>query len=155
MRLTLLQINMVHLTGKQLPIDGETNTLQAQAKRILAARDKLVQATGQDFGYDVLQWYQYLTSLQVPKDIADEYTWADLHQQFVDWKPNSVWLLAVEEAKRLALEFPNCPRCGSFASLRRISHESPGAKEEMWLCNFCKMRIPISQMSDRDVENSP
>ena len=153
MRITPLQINMVHLTGKQLPIEVQSKTLQARAKRILAAKDALVRATGQDLGYDVVKWHQYLSSSQVAEEIRGEYTWSDLHQRFEDWRPNSDWYLAVEEAKHLALEFPNCPHCGSFASLRKIFHGTPDAKEEMWLCNICKKRISLPSLNDRNMNN--
>src|ERR1043165_883942 len=122
MRISPIQISMVHLTGEQLPIESQSPTLAARAKRILAAKDALIRATGRDLGYDVLRWHQYLVSAEVPQDIRDEYTWSDLHQRFEDWQSGSDWSLAVEEAERLALEFPNCPHCRSFASLRRISH---------------------------------
>ena len=151
MRIMPIQINMVHLTGEPLPIESQTHTVQARAQRILAAKDALIRATGQDFGYEVARWHEYLTSAEVPEEIRSEYTWSDLHERFEDWQPNSDWRIAVEEAKRLALEFPNCPRCGSFATLRRISHGPPSAKEDMWLCNICKKRISFSSLgSSRD-----
>src|SRR5215218_3193850 len=107
MRILPIQIYMVHLTGDQLPIETDSNTVQARARRMRAARDALVRATGQDYGYDVSRWHQYLSSSQSPEDIYVEYTWSNLHFQFEDWKPDSDWHLAVDEAERLALEFPN------------------------------------------------
>jgi hypothetical protein len=137
---------MVHLTGEQLPIEAENNTLPARAQRMRAARHALVQAIGQDYGYDVLRWHQYLSSPQAPEAIYGEYTWSNLHEQFEHWRPNSDWQLAIKEAERLALEFPNCPHCGSFASMRKVSHGLPDAKEVMWLCNTCKKRMPVSSI---------
>jgi len=144
MRIFPIQIHMVHLTGEQLPIDDYSDTLQERSKRMRAARDALVRETGRDYGYDVSKWHQYLISSEASEDTRGEYTWSDLHKRFENWKPDSDWQLAVDEAERLALENPNCPRCGSFASLRKVAHGAPNAKEIMWLCDKCKKRIPIS-----------
>ena len=153
MRILTIQINMIHLAGESLPIESQPHALEARAQRILAAKDALVRATGQDFGFDVARWHQYLNSTEVSEDIRSEYTWSDLHKRFEDWRPNLDWHLAVAEADRLALEFPNCPHCGSFASLRKIFHGLPGAKEEMWLSNICKKRIPIALLGNSHDSN--
>src|SRR6185436_10858188 len=153
MRIMPIHINMVHLMGEPLPIEAQSHTLEAGAQRIWAARDALIRVTGQDFGYDVAQWHQYLISAEASEDIRSDYTLYDLHERFEGWRPNREWQRAVEEAQRLASEFPNCPRCGSFASLHKISHGLPGAKEEMWLCNICKIRISIALLSNSHDSN--
>ena len=145
---------MVHLTGERLPIEGDSDTLQARAQRMRAARDALVRATGQDYGYDVSRWHKYLNSSQTSEEIYDEYTWGNLHNRFENWKPDPNWHSTVSEAERLALESPNCPQCGSFASLRKVSHGSPDAKEVMWLCNVCQKRLPITLTDNGSVNHS-
>ncbi len=152
MRIAHIQLNMLHLADER-PIRAYHDTIQARAQHMFAAKDALIRATGQDFGYDVLRWHQYLTSAEAPEDIRRQYTWNDLHKRFEDWEPNSDWHLVVEEAQQLALEFPNCPRCGTFASLRKISHGPPGSKEEMWLCRMCKKRMPISSLGSSHASN--
>jgi hypothetical protein len=144
---------MVHLTGEQLPIDATSDALQVRAQHMLAAKDVLIRATRQDFGFNILRWHQYLTSTEAPEDIRQEYTWSNLHERFEGWQPNSDWQLVVEEADRLALEFPNCPHCGSFASLHKILHGPSGMKEELWLCNMCKKQIPLSSFGSSHAGN--
>lgn len=149
MRIMPIQVHMLHLAGEPLPVESPPRSPEIRAQRILAAKEALIRVTGQDFGYDVSRWHQYLASAQAPDEIRSDYTWNDWHEQFEDWRPNPEWRLAVEQAERLALTSPNCPQCGSFVSLRRISHEPQGAREEMWLCTICKMRFPISSLKDR------
>jgi hypothetical protein len=105
-----------------------------------------VRETGRDFGYDVSMWHQSLISSQASDDNRSEYTWSDLHKRFESWKPNADWQLAVDEAERLVLENPNCPHCGSFASLRKVAHGLPNANEVMWLCDVCKQRMLFEKM---------
>jgi hypothetical protein len=135
---------MIHLSGNQLPIEEEAASIQARAKWMLLARSAMVRATGRDYEYDVSKWHKYLTSLEAPERIRNEYTWSDKHRRFEGWKPDSNWQLITEEAQRLVLEFPNCPKCGSFASMRKVSHDSFGIDETVWLCVVCKKQAVIS-----------
>lgn len=146
MRILPIQSHMVHLMGNRLPDELDSNTVQAQAPYMQAAMDALIRATGKDFGYDILRWHQYLKSAEAPEEICSEYTWENRHDASKAWQPNSEWESVVDEAERLALEFPDCPRCGAFASLRRVLHRLPDTKEEMWLCKICDNQISISSL---------
>lgn len=146
MRILPIQRHMVHLMGNRLPDELDSNTVEAQAQCMQATRDALIRATGKDFGYDVLRWHQDLKSAEAPEEICSEYTWENRHDAFAAWQPNSEWQSVVEESERLALEFPHCPRCGAYPSLRGVLHRLPDTKEEMWLCKICDNQISISSL---------
>src|SRR5262249_47867574 len=71
MRLTPAQIGVRLICGQRLPRFGERIVGQAEMKeRIKIGHDWLVRTSGQDFGYDLAAWHEYL------KESRDGgYTW--------------------------------------------------------------------------------
>jgi hypothetical protein len=76
MRLLPVQIKMYMLAGEWLPF-CEPDELPL-AQRIKSARQSLVQQTGQNFGYDLQKWHDYLVEHH-----KGEYCWSNKHRSIL------------------------------------------------------------------------
>src|SRR5689334_18633549 len=94
MRLLPPQIDMYMLAGEWLPF-CDTNE-RPLAERLRDARKSLVEQTGQDFGYDLRKWHEYL--VEHHKD--NGYCWSDKHRSILvrirEAEADPKWQEAVE-----------------------------------------------------------
>ena len=83
---------MYRLAGKWLPFCEPDELLIAD--RIKSARQSLVMATGQDFGYDLQKWHDYLVEHH-----KREYCWSNKHRSILvrirEAETDPGWLEAV------------------------------------------------------------
>ena len=92
MRLLPLQIDMFQLCGEWMPfVEPDELTL---SQRLVDAHQSLVQQTGQDFGYDLNAWHDYLCD-------GDGYKWSNKHLSIASAirgaLTNPEWISAVAE----------------------------------------------------------
>ena len=95
MRLTPAQIAVHHICGQELPLDGDLSLIQ----RIRYGHDFLVRITGQDFGYDLQGWHDYLSNTR-----DGGYTWNSSIKTpkiMVAALANPDWIAAVEAKTNL------------------------------------------------------
>lgn len=93
MRLLLSQIDMYLLAGVRLPFCDPTE--RPLTERLQEARKALVATTGQDFGYDLRKWHEYL----VAHHKETGYCWGNKHRsilvQIREAEANPQWQEAV------------------------------------------------------------
>lgn len=94
MRLTPAQIAIHHICGQELPLDDDLSLIQ----RIRSGHDFLVRITGQDFGYDLQGWHDYLSNTR-----DGGYTWNSSIKTpkiMVAALANPDWIAAVEAIRK-------------------------------------------------------
>jgi len=95
MRLTFPQISMYQFAGEWLPF-VEPDELP-MADRIANAKSILVKETGQDFGFDIRKWHEYLCAND------DSYRWSNRHlsilKRIEQAEDNSIWQMAISSLR--------------------------------------------------------
>ena len=82
-RITPLQGCMLALGGEVVhTLDDATHDERIQA--MLKARSNLKLLTGQDFGYDIQKWHDYLLSSSHREQYTFPYAWKSVHRKVLE-----------------------------------------------------------------------